>query len=143
VKPIQRLFVVTLGLVFLLFGVIFYQGHVHKVSSWTRTTGVVVRHDVSEDSDSTTYKAVASFTTPDGRQFEAHEETSSGDADFAIGQAVTVYYDPADPSTAIVDSATATWLPLVFIGIGGIVLVIALFKPLVLAVLLVRAILPR
>src|SRR5262245_23446081 len=131
------------GLVFLLFGLFCYQGHTHKVSSWTRTTGVVIRHDVTDDSESTTYKAVASFTTPDGRQFEAREETSSSNADYAIGQEVPVYYDPANPSTAIVDSAAATWLPLVFAGIGGFVLILVLSKPLVLSLLIVRAILQR
>jgi hypothetical protein len=143
VKLIQRLFVTVLGLVFLLFGLAFYQGHAHKVSSWTRTTGVVIRHDVTDDSESTTYEAVASFTTPDGRQFEAREVTSSSNADYAVGQTVTVYYDPADPSSAIVDSAAATWLPLVFVGIGGLVLILGLFKPLILTLLIARTILQR
>jgi hypothetical protein len=81
------------------------------------------------------YRAVATFTLPSGQTAQAREETSASSPSFTVGQQVRVYYDPANPSSAIVDNpGRMTWFPLLFEAVGGVVLLLALGRPLLLLV---------
>jgi hypothetical protein len=64
------------------------------------------------------------FTTADGDTVDASDTNSMGT--FHEGQAVTVYYNVADPSDAIVATLYRFWfLPALFIGLGSMFAVIA------------------
>ncbi|NEA54687.1 DUF3592 domain-containing protein [Streptomyces sp. SID13666] len=90
----------TIGAVFLSFGV-----YGLRRSSALRRTGVIaegriVRHDVRRDNEGATFHhPVAAWTTRDGREYEYASRFGRGSVggDFGVGNFVTVQYDPEDP----------------------------------------------
>ncbi|MBI3724807.1 DUF3592 domain-containing protein [bacterium] len=75
---------------------------------------------------------VVEFTSPAGGVVRFESPFGTRPASHEVGQAIAIRYDPADPRKAFIDSALATWLVpaimtglgLLFIAIGGILLVI-------------------
>lgn len=60
--------------------------------------------EMRDGSDVATYRPIVRFTDNDGRLRQFGSDVSSNPPGYAIGERVTVIYDPADPSDAMIDS---------------------------------------
>lgn len=70
---------------------------------------------------SVTYNGVIRFADQNGRAQEFSETLRTNPPRFAVGDRVTVIYDPARPSRAVVDDFWGRkGLPAIFLGLGGI-----------------------
>jgi len=125
------------------------------VADYVPTGGRIVSAEVGSHRDSdgdTMYEAEFRYTyTVDGTQYEGTDYTytsisssSSGGARklvarFPAGSECTVYHDPEDPLSAVLDKQPGgmyVWFPRIFLGVGGIILLVPIVW---LAVLLVIA----
>ncbi len=125
-------FLLLFGVVFLAVGLWIRSG-MQPYDDGVTTTGVVVAHETREDSDGdTTYAAVWEFDTEVGRTIRKTDSISSSSPP-AIGSEIEVSYRIADPEGARNLSQPA-WFPMIFIGIGALVVLIGLatFIPLLL-----------
>ncbi len=94
-----------------------------------RAVAQVVRQ-VSDGDD--LYSPELRFPTPDGGAVSFVAGTAANPPAYALGEKVTVLYDPAKPEQAVIDSFMARWfMPLLFAGFGLIWLVIGV-APLIL-----------
>lgn len=69
------------------------------------------------------FRPVVRFTAPNGRDYEIRAPVASSPARLQIGDPVPIRYDPADPSTARIDSPLYLWFGagmLVFFGFFAI-----------------------
>ena len=149
------------GIVMLLVGGVFFGiglwFEIRKlaVAEYVPTEGKIVSAEVGSHRDSdgdTMYEPEFAYTyTADGRQYEGTDYTytsisssSSGGAHkivarFPVGSECTVYYDPDDPVDSVLDKEPGgmyVWFPRIFLGVGGLVLLVPIVW---LAVLLVMA----
>lgn len=126
------------GLVLLLMGLIFggvgasFGWSTYKFSQGTLSAeGTVVRLDQSSSTSkpgkpASRNKVPIVRYTVDGRDHEVRGEISTNHAP-AIGSKVSVLYRPESPDQAQIDSFTERWLfPLVFGGVGSLILLGAL-----------------
>lgn len=102
--------------------------HARRTAAWPGTPGVVTRSEVVRGDDS--YSAALAYSyTVDGVAYEGTSiasgpEITSSTEDHArrrvdrypVGSAVTVYYDPAAPATAVLEPGLLkrSFVPLVF-----------------------------
>ncbi len=101
-------------------------------ASWPTTSGQIAYSEVriDRDEDGTTYHADVTFDyVVDDRRYSADtvnfgEYGSSNRrhaeeivAQYSVGQAVTVYYNPAEPETAVLEPGV-TWSSYLVLGIG-------------------------
>jgi hypothetical protein len=88
--------------------------------------GEVVRLERSKyrDKYGYTYAPVFSFTAEDGKDHEVTSKVSSSPAGFAVGDAVRVRYDPANPADARIHTVLQTWGTTIIAGFGGIFLLV-------------------
>ncbi len=84
-------------------------------ASATHTEGTVVDIASHRDSDGDTmYKPVIEFTTADGRTLQFTSSVSSSSPSYSRGDAVKLYYAPANPEDARLDSFMEKYfLPLI------------------------------
>jgi hypothetical protein len=77
-----------------------------------------------------TYSPVLSFQTLAGQQIETKSATGGSSPGAEVGQQVRVLYDPANPSTAELDTfsaqATALLVPLLCAGAGVAVIIVGI-----------------
>jgi len=84
--------------------------------------GVVVDLIGSRDSDGDTlYYPQVRFVTGAGAPVEFTGSVGSSPAAFDVGEHVTVFYDPADPSDVRIDSFLQLWFGPLILGIFGTV----------------------
>jgi hypothetical protein len=57
----------------------------------------------------------------DGNSYSHHSDVCSWPPSFEVGQPVTIYYDPANPSNSQLDSFMGVWfIPALFTFMGGV-----------------------
>lgn len=98
--------------------------------------GTVISLEVSESSDSTTYKPRVEFTTADGELVEFTSSFGSKPPSHSKGDIVTVFYKQSAPEQAKINSFFSLWggalimtiLGLVFFGVGFSIVLLAVLK---------------
>lgn len=80
----------------------------------------------SRGSTRPTRAEIVEFNTPDGTRHEFRSKIGSSDP-FAVGAAVPVRYNPADPTDATIDTWFRLWgFPLIFLAAGFIELAVGI-----------------
>ena len=102
------------GLVFFLIGAIFLAYERKTEQTYVETEGIITGFD-RDDHPYVTY-------TVDGRIYEHRSNYTS--SSLRTGQTMTIRYDPADPDKMDVGGAMALFLPILFMGMGGLFLLI-------------------
>ena len=99
---------------------------VWKIKSSTKTTGVVMNVEVSQGMRqnnssvrNTLYKPTVRFQTADGRVIDYQSKISSSLDNYAIGENVTVYYNPQFPHEAHIGTISHTLFPYLLFGFVG------------------------
>jgi hypothetical protein len=112
---------------------------IEQVNREVRAPGSVVDTVVQQDSgDNSVFSyPVVSFTDRDGKDHTVQVSEGSSPPEWAVGDSVTVRYDPAYPESARIDSWSSTLLLWLLPGITGIV-----GTGFLLAVLLVLMVMP-
>lgn len=132
----------VIGILVLLFGllafgitVILLLIKVWKISRSTKTTGVVMDVEVSQgmrqnysSSRNTLYKPSVRFQTADGRLIDYKSKIASSLDNYAIGENVTVYYNPQFPHQAHIGTILHTLFPYLIFGfVGGMFTLVGTF----------------
>lgn len=131
------------GLLLLLIGALFAAiGGIWLARQWwfirhaALAGGVITaldeRESASTDDTSTLYYPVVRFQTATGQEIVSQSTTGSRPTPFHVGQAVTIYYDPANPADARIQSAFQLFgigaafmlFGILFVLIGGALLVV-------------------
>ncbi|BAV64834.1 hypothetical protein SCLO_1017940 [Sphingobium cloacae] len=127
----------AVGLIFLLFSAVLLQrdaGFSARAAKARGTVMELVRHVDRDRTQGISYTAVIGFADGSGQRREFSESVRSNPPRFSVGEDVSVLYDPARPSHAVVDDfwgrrgAMAIFLGLgaVFAALGTVLLVIDL-----------------
>jgi hypothetical protein len=99
----------------------------------TRVTATVRELKESQSDDTPAYAPIFEFSTPDGKVHRIESTTASYPAPHAVGDKISVLYDPADPAGARVESFTGLWLGAALMGggavLGSIVAILCLVLP--------------
>jgi hypothetical protein len=117
-----------IGFVFVGIGGLFGSTSWRLVQNGQQTTGVVVDQVSTYDSEGgTTYLPVFRYRWL-GVQYVEGADFSSNPPRYEIGEEVTLWVNPDDPAEFVPDRFVDLWLmPLIFGGVGAILLVIAFF----------------
>ncbi len=122
-----------IGVIFLLIGCPFmavaagtYYYTTGSTADWVLVPGTVtgLRQSQSSDSDgfsSTTYCPNVTFTTADGEELEVNVAECSSPPAYETGDAVEVYYDPANPEAVRLKGGVAQTLGNVFAIVFGVI----------------------
>lgn len=96
--------------------------NIRVMTTYTRTTGTVVRFESSSlDNGQTVYQTIVNYKAADGVEREAGSFTKASSVSRKEGDQVAVYYHPANPTVAHVHTFRDSWLHIVILGtIGGI-----------------------
>jgi hypothetical protein len=131
------------GLLFVLIGIAVLIGGVVGAVKQSResarrvaATGIVVDlvTRVVNPGSAGIYCPTVDFTTLEGQSLRFQSEFGTMPASHRVGQSIAVRYDPNNPQTAEVDSATSRWLVpgcmigmgVLFLGMGLVFLVIGI-----------------
>lgn len=83
------------------------------------TIGTVIRLEESSDSDGTSYSPVFQYEA-NGQTYEFESQNSSNPPTHRVGDRDTIFYDPANPQHAQIDSFMDMWLaPSLLFCFGG------------------------
>jgi hypothetical protein len=100
--------------------------NLYLVQAGVRTTGVIVANErVWTGHGGHKYDPVARFVARGGQTYVVRDTVGADPPEFRMGEKVTVYYDPQDPQTALIDSDHLRLLPVAllvvgtFFGLGG------------------------
>jgi hypothetical protein len=81
--------------------------------------GQITAVEVETDSDGTMHHPVFTFTDSAGVPHTQRSSVSSSSPDFAVGEHVTVLYDPSAPKNSKIKSFQTVWLgPVIATGFG-------------------------
>lgn len=89
---------------FCLFGFLVLSSR-HFVTHSMQAQGHVLR--LIRDSD--VYKPVVAFQTQDGTRIELKSSSGTSPPTYAVGENVTVFYDPANPNSAVLNDWFSLW----------------------------------
>lgn len=120
---------VFVGITFLLVDLIFLGVGIYltydayKFTHTARTAvGIVTAipfHSSSDGDSGGVYYPVIEFTADNGQAVEYHSTSGSNPPEFRVGEKVNIFYDPADPQNAKIDSFLDLWfIGVIFSGIG-------------------------
>ena len=132
----MRLYLLVFGLGFMSFGIWFYFDQHDFEARAEKTIGTVteVRRETSTSTrggrriTSTVYRPVIRFEV-DGRTYSfASKSTSSGYKDMK-GRRLEILYDPIDPGDARIADSLVGWIDVIFIGVGGLILLAGILLP--------------
>lgn len=90
-----------------------------RLAGWSRAAGVVIALRCQRRCRA----PVVRFHSADHREFIHSSTTATSPPRFAVGEAVVVLYEPADPSRAVISSFVQLWFGECFVAL---VLVVAL-----------------
>ena len=118
-----------MGPLFLLAGVVALVWNIHFISSAATAEGRVIELvDTSSPGESAQYKAKVSYDVA-GETYTGHSTWSTAPAAFDVGERVQVLYDPAKPSSMMLDTFFEKWfIALIFLGIGNLFTIIGLIR---------------
>ena len=129
-KIIAAVILIVLGLPFLGAGGYMYIDNQSFVKSALYTEGELIEYAVHSDSDGTTYTPIVSFEV-DNEIIQFTSKMSSTARPYEVGGRVPVLYQPTDIHNARIDSnMDLVIFPLIFVGTGTLVLLIALVQEL-------------
>jgi hypothetical protein len=114
-----------MGVVFLIAGIgmavfvgAYVAGDYDKILNGERAEAVVVRADDGG-------KPVVEFRTKRNQRIRLEGKISISPSPYRVGERIDVFYDPADPSGALIDAFGERWfLPLLFGGFGAVFLIV-------------------
>ncbi|TME24657.1 MAG: DUF3592 domain-containing protein [Chloroflexi bacterium] len=119
----------TLGVLAVAWAVLAFRSQRRFLSKAMRATGVVKSLTAERLEKTTFYFPVITFTTAAGVPVTAQSKTSISSS-YPIGKTISVLYDPNDPNSLEIDAwsrwvvvAAATFLAIVFVGIGTAALI--------------------
>ncbi|MBX9449053.1 MAG: DUF3592 domain-containing protein [Taibaiella sp.] len=94
-------------------------------------TGVIIRNDTFENSE--TFVPVVSFRDEAGKEYQFVSGIASSPAAFRVGDEVKVYYEPAQPQVARINSFFQMYLTeFILVGLGFIFYILSMvFKKIV------------
>ena len=84
-------------------------GEVRFWSTAQEAAGTVVGLDARRDDESTLYYPIVRFVTPQGRAVTDTSRAGSGPASYAVGEAVRVRYNPANPTQMELPDFFSRW----------------------------------
>lgn len=125
--------VLNIGLIFAAFGAVFagiggwFLWDDWKFGSEASTSQGTIIEMVSyrDNEGDTMYRPVAEFHDANGTRYEFSSRVSSSSPAFSRGEQVSVYYDPANPGDARIDSFSQRYLlPVAFVAMGMLFVVI-------------------
>jgi hypothetical protein len=112
----MRGFFTLFAIVFLLVGVglLIAVGFVtanglEKASSGSRVEGIVVEANDNQ-------KPIVEFRTRDGQRLRVEGSISASPTPYRVGERIGVFYDPANPSDALIDSFIERWFLTLLLG---------------------------
>jgi hypothetical protein len=86
-----------------------------------RVTGTVSEVELRHYSDGNSYCPIVQYNTRLGQTYSHNSDVCSWPPSFEVGQLVTIYYDPANPSNSQLDSFMGVWfIPALFTFMGGV-----------------------
>jgi hypothetical protein len=115
-----RLLCVLFGGACVVVGAGMLYNDVHMEQTGHRTTGVVLANDVEYNRAQRTYYPVVRFVLRGGQTSVVRSTVGADPPEFRQGETVTVYYDPRDPQTALIDSDQLWLEPLGVIVVGTV-----------------------
>jgi hypothetical protein len=123
---ISTLIYLAIGAIFLALGVYFFSQELGFLQRAEKLTGTVTDNVAStsyqNEHYSTDYCPVVDFQTQEGRNVEYTSDVCQAPPNYAVGQKVTIYYDPKDPNAIQMPDKYGGQYAGVFIpGIIGIV----------------------
>lgn len=113
----------TIGAVFLSFGVYGLRRARALRRTGVTAQGWIVRHDVRRDDEGATfYYPVAAWTTRDGRECEYASRFGRGSVagGFGVGTVVMVRYDPEDPRRFAIQGWDIAAIDMLFTVLGSV-----------------------
>ena len=125
-----KLIFVLIGASMIAGGWFFYQQNSSFMRTAQQATGTVQRvvssmQRSSNNGYTTVYSPVVDFKTASGQPIEF--QASSSSAIYTPGQSVTVYYQPASPNEAQLASSASSWVPIVLMVVGALMVLFAPF----------------
>lgn len=119
-----------LAIVFLTNAVYFYRKDRRERAAWASAGGVVVElHERAPSArEATVFNPIVRYTTSKGAVVRFEDRVGHRPPRHAVGQAVRVLYDPADPQSARIDTGSAWGIaaPALAFGLGSLALAAAL-----------------
>jgi hypothetical protein len=121
-------FAFLLGLSFIVGAIVLCLKKWLRIKKSVKTTGVVVNNETSlgmaqhgATPRSTLYKPTVRFQTTDGRTVDYTPKVSTSYNNYSVGENVPVYYNPQQPSEAIVGTTFHLWFIFLLFGfVGGV-----------------------
>jgi hypothetical protein len=112
-------FFAALGAVFL--GIAIYQAWQPNTRGRyaSKAIGIVVANEPEHGSDGIYFASVVRFKTGDGREIDVDSHVVSQPPAHAIGDRVSVSYDPADPQNARLETFSERWFLPAILGVLG------------------------
>ena len=113
------------GGLFFVIGLIFFLDFNDYRTNGLPATGTITSVRDSSDSDGTIYYPTVQFKIANGKavEFEGKLGTSGS---YQVGDQVKVYYKASNPGDARLDDNNSWIFPLVFMGLGGLCVVLGL-----------------
>jgi hypothetical protein len=121
-----------LGLFLIYFGYFGGRAHFHLIRYGLRTQGRIVGHATeyfrsrSGNSNDTAYMPIVEFRT--GNRVIHFENWLGSSSTGNLHTSVIVLYDPADPTTAMIDRPVMNWIPWAPCFVVGVILVLVAIK---------------
>lgn len=106
VGPLSGLF--ALG--FAIYTANFISHAIHTTGTVTNITGI------TDENKNATYTPTFVFKTQSGQMISTQSNVSSNPPDFALGQQVSVLFDPNDPAHAEINTTVQLWLVPIICG---------------------------
>ena len=125
-----KLIVAFIGISLIAGGWFLYQSNASFMRTAVKTTGTVQRVVSGVESNghngyTTVYSPVVDFKTASGQSIEF--QASSSSTIYSPSQSVTVYYQPASPNEAQLASSASSWVSIVLIAVGVLMVIFAPF----------------
>jgi len=135
IAVIKYLFCAT-GLAMLAGALVWYESVRTFMAQASTAQGTVVDLVRSRSSDSTTYRPVVRFRTPEGQLVEFVSNAGSNPPSYSKGEQVEVFYKPSEPRNAKINGFFSLWGGLLIVGglgaafflIGAGILVVSAVK---------------
>ncbi|MBP9762843.1 DUF3592 domain-containing protein [Patescibacteria group bacterium] len=116
------------ALVLLGLAIFFLVKNLRIMTSFEKTKGTITRYEISHTKQNQTlYQTIVTYKAADGAEREAGSLTRSSSAPGKIGDTITVYYNPAQPEVAHVQTFRDSWLHILLLGAIGFVLFVIWF----------------